>query len=98
MEHLGYRILPLCEEGIIEDAIQDMKRAGLVAVREREIQDARATAPKLEIAGHSRSISVPVRPGAGEAVLGLGFSLTPVDTPTEEVSRELGAPQYAIHT
>lgn len=94
MEHLGYRILPLCEEGIIEDAIQDMKRAGLVAVREREIQKARAAAPpKLDVAGHSRSISVPVRPGAGEAVLGLGLSLTPVDTPTEEASRELGAPQ-----
>lgn len=97
MEHLGYRILPLCEKSIIEEALADMRRAGNAAVRERErdVQKARAT-PRLGVmdaAGHARSISVPVRPGAGEAVLGLGLTLTPVDTPTEESHRELGSPQ-----
>lgn len=95
MEHLGYRILPLCEQGIIDDAVEDMRRAGVMALKEREARS--STSPKLtgDIilggGGHARSISVPVRPGAGEAVLGLGLSLTPVDTPTEERHTELGA-------
>lgn len=89
MEHLGYRILPLFEKTIIEDALDDMRRAGQMALREREIN--RQTV-KLD-AGHSRSISVPVRPGAGDAIFGLGFQLTPLDTPTEERSMEFGAPQ-----
>ncbi|KAH8764377.1 hypothetical protein F5883DRAFT_355777, partial [Diaporthe sp. PMI_573] len=80
MEHLGYRILPLFEKTIIEDAIDDMKRAGEMALREREINRQRV---KLD-AGHSRSVSVPVRPGDGDAIFGLGFQLTPLDTPTEE--------------
>lgn len=97
MEHLGYRILPLCERSIIDEALADMRRAGHAAVREqeRDVQKAMVT-PRLglmESAGHVRSISVPVRPGAGEAVLGLGLSLTPVDTPTEERETELGSPQ-----
>lgn len=97
MEHLGYRILPLCEKSIIEEALVDMRRAGHAALREqeREVQSMRST-PRLgmtDSAGHARSISVPVRPGAGEAVIGLGLSLTPVDTPTEERERELGSPQ-----
>lgn len=94
MEHLGYRILPLCEQGIIDDAVEDMRRAGVMALKEREARS--STAPKMTGdsimgGGHARSISVPVRPGAGEAVLGLGLSLTPVDTPTEERHAELGA-------
>lgn len=91
MEHLGYRILPLCEKEILDNAIEDMQRAGQMALREREALRARAVVPKIDM-GHLRSISVPVRPGAGEAVIGLGFTLTPLDTPTEEMSRELGAP------
>lgn len=89
MEHLGYRILPLFEKTIIEDALDDMRRAGEMALREREISRQRV---KLD-AGHSRSVSVPVRPGAGDAMFGLGFQLTPLDTPPEERSVELGAPQ-----
>lgn len=89
MEHLGYRILPLFEKTIIEDALDDMRRAGEMALREREINRQRA---KLDI-GHSRSVSVPVAPGGGDAVFGLGLQLTPLDTPTEERSVELGAPQ-----
>lgn len=97
MDHLGYRILPLCDKELLDDAVQDMRRAGQVALREREDHKAARTAAvaaipnKLDVAGHVRSVSVPVRPGAGEAMLGLGLSLTPVDTPTEEIARELGA-------
>ncbi|CAN8102248.1 unnamed protein product [Discula destructiva] len=93
MDHLGYRILPLCERGVIADAVEDMRRAGVMALRERE---ARSAVAKMEgsvlgatAAGHARSVSVPVRPGAGKAVVGLGFSLTPADTPTEEREEEL---------
>lgn len=91
MEHLGYRILPLCEKGIIEDAIDDMKRAGHMAVQENNMRRAASgivSNNKMDL-GHVRSASVPVR--AGEAVIGLGLSLTPVETPTEERSNELGA-------
>lgn len=97
MEHLGYRILPLCAKEIIDDAIEDMRRAGEMAVREREVATSvvkhTAAHPTLDLAGHARSISVPAWSGQpGEAVVGLGFALTPVDTPTEESTRELGAP------
>lgn len=113
MEHLGYRILPLCDPAVLDEALADMRRAGLAAAREREQdgvcqqqrqrqqqQEQRAMSPRAptprlglaDVAGHARSISVPVRPGAGEAVIGLGLSLTPVDTPTEERHTELGAP------
>lgn len=92
MEHLGYRILPLCEKGLIEDAIDDMQRAGHMAMQESNVMRAARNVlggnNKME-PGHARSVSVPVR--AGEAVIGLGLSLTPVDTPTEERSNELGA-------
>lgn len=100
MDHLGYRILPLCDEGLIEDAIDDMKRAGHVALQENKMRKAAGgvvvggggnTISKMMDLGHARSVSVPVRSG-GEAVVGLGLSLTPVETPTEERSHELGAP------
>lgn len=109
MEHLGYRILPLCEQGIIDDAVEDMRRAGVMALKEREARSSSSNTSTsasnnaslqrvsgdnstLLMSGHARSISVPVRSGvgAGEAVLGLGLSLTPVDTPTEERQTELG--------
>lgn len=89
MDHLGYRILPLCDKALIADAVEDMRRAGVIALREREAR--RAVAGKMETGHHARSISVPVgRLAAGEAVIGLGFSMTPVDSP-EERDRELGA-------
>ncbi|KAJ4411273.1 hypothetical protein N0V82_009057 [Gnomoniopsis sp. IMI 355080] len=96
MEHLGYRILPLCERGIIDDAVEDMRRAGVMALSEKKEEEKVARVvvmtpqwPVDSVGGHARSISVPVRPG--EAVMGLGLSLTPVDTPTEERQTELGA-------
>lgn len=98
MDHLGYRILPLCERGLIADAVEDMRRAGVMALREREARRAVAGKMERESSGHARSISVPVRSGGlsaatttGRAVVGLGFAMTPVDTPTEEREMELGA-------
>lgn len=99
MEHLGYRILPLCDRDVIEDALEDMRRAGTMALRERETRRsvggaaAAAAAAKTMDIGHIRSVSVPVRPAAGDAVFGLGFQLTPVESPIDERSMELGAPQ-----
>lgn len=93
MEHLDYRILPLCERDVIADAVEDMRRAGVVALRERSEEARRRGGGLGALAaggGHARSISVPAaRPGMGEAVVGLGLSLTPVDTPVEEREREL---------
>ncbi|KUI68786.1 hypothetical protein VM1G_04422 [Cytospora mali] len=96
MEHLGYRILPLCDKAIIDDALEDMKRAGKMALRERETRQmlgGAAEAARIDIS-HTRSISVPVRPGGpGDAVFGLGFQMTPIDSPTDEMAMELGTPQ-----
>ncbi|KAK7748524.1 hypothetical protein SLS53_000544 [Cytospora paraplurivora] len=104
MDHLGYRILPLCDRDIIEDAMEDMRRAGMMVLREREVMQKRggataaaaaasasaaaAEAAKMDVC-HTRSVSVPVRPGQGDAVFGLGFQLTPVDSPADEIM-ELG--------
>lgn len=102
MEHLGYRILPLCDRDVIDDAMEDMRRAGIMALRERETRQrvgggaaaaAAVAAAKAIDMGHMRSVSVPVRPAPGDAVFGLGFQLTPVESPVDERSMELGAPQ-----
>lgn len=94
MEHLGYRLLPLCDPGLLADAVADMKRAGRAALRENKKNNKNKTADQQQQAGHARSVSVPVRAGGGgEAAVGLGVSLTPVETPTEEWSHELGAPR-----
>lgn len=83
MENLDYRIMPLWERELIDDARSDMKRAGKLALRE----SGKNGSLKVD---HSRSVSVPV--SAGQAVLGFGFQLTPLDTPldtpTEERPRE----------
>jgi hypothetical protein len=70
MENLGYRILPLWNRVLIDDALGDMERAGWQAV-------APATPSKTN-GPHQRSMS------SGKAITGLGFQVTPVHTPKTE--------------
>ncbi|KAK0637316.1 hypothetical protein B0T17DRAFT_613920 [Bombardia bombarda] len=72
MESLGYRILPLWDSRLIEDALNDMERAGRQAV-----------VPLRGCGGnsHQRSMS---SMSSGKAVFGLELQMTPVETPVSE--------------
>jgi len=70
MESLDYRIMPLMRRDIIQDALADMRRAGVNAERQQ-----RATEVSRDGPPHLRSMST------GVAVTGLGLQLTPMDTP-----------------
>jgi hypothetical protein len=90
MENLNYRIMPLCEEDCLTDAMVDMQLAAqqpdwelneyMPMDSDEESDD--STNINHYVPSHSRSKTL----GSGSAVLGLGLSLTPVDTPTAEVS------------
>lgn len=71
MERLAYRILPLWDAELIDDALGDMRRAAKEAVAR---------------GGWSHERENPViRPmSSGEAVCGVGMQLTPVETPVSE--------------
>ena len=78
MESLHYRILPLMRGDFIQDALADMKRAGVNAAKQQmAAEGTRNGFP------HVRTKS------AGTAVMGLGFQLTPMDTPSPEASCHL---------
>ncbi|KAK2589562.1 hypothetical protein QQS21_012759 [Conoideocrella luteorostrata] len=82
MESLNYRIMPLCDEDCLADAMVDMQLAG-----QQMDWDARGLSPPESIAGnngdsnfvlgHSRSKTMLPSTGA----IGLGLSLTPLDSP-----------------
>jgi hypothetical protein len=92
MENLNYRIMPLCEEDCLTDAMVDMQLAAQQQP-DRELNEYMPIMDSDEesddgvninhyMPSHSRSKTL----GSGSAVLGLGLSLTPVDTPTAEVN------------
>lgn len=69
LENIGYSLLPLCDEGIIRDAIRDMERA----------------ARRSDVVLYSSSAEGKLRVDAkGAAVAGDGEQLTPAETPTME--------------
>jgi hypothetical protein len=83
MENLGYRIMPLCNEELITDALVDMQ----LAARQQPVQLQGSRFPTLyggcsentDPRGcHRKGMST------GEAVLGLGLQRTPADTPESE--------------
>ncbi|EXM31704.1 hypothetical protein RAB80_008238 [Fusarium oxysporum f. sp. vasinfectum] len=90
MENLNYRIMPLCDEDCLTDAMVDMQYAAqqpqwdinehMPADSDDESDD--SNNHNNYVPSHSRSKTL----GTGSAVLGLGLSLTPVDTPTAEAS------------
>ncbi|CAM1511329.1 Fc.00g088420.m01.CDS01 [Cosmosporella sp. VM-42] len=88
MENLNYRIMPLCNEDCLTDAMVDMQLAA-----QQPAWDLREYTPPESTSGdddedtyiptHSRSKTL----GSGKATLGLGLALTPVDTPAGDVSQ-----------
>ncbi|KAJ4385081.1 hypothetical protein N0V85_008264 [Neurospora sp. IMI 360204] len=80
MEDLNYRILPLCDERLIGDALNDMERAGRQALL-LPLPAAAAQSqyqPQSQKEQHKRFLSL------GAAVYGLGLQLTPAGTPLSE--------------
>ncbi|KAI1386673.1 uncharacterized protein F4822DRAFT_410901 [Hypoxylon trugodes] len=80
MESLGYRILPLWDAKSIKQARHDIELA------RRELVDAGGIGigDDNKMAKHAKSMS------SGHAVMGPGLQLTPVDTPTSELSAPFG--------
>jgi len=82
LENLGYRILPLWEESIISEALEDMERAARQPSPETsdEDWDTDTCFGSYGEAGneHQRKTS------DGRAVLGFGEQVTPVETPLVE--------------
>ena len=87
MENLNYRILPLCNDECLTDAMVDMQLAAV-----QPSWSSREYTPPESIPGGDRDIYVPAHSrsktlSTGRATLGLGLTLTPVDTPVAGVSR-----------
>jgi len=88
MENLNYRILPLMDRDILEDALVDMARAGKNADKERrraqddddeeDGEDDELAAGEKHHHHHLRAMST------GVAVTGLGLQLTPIDSPASD--------------
>ncbi|POR31187.1 Uncharacterized protein TPAR_08608 [Tolypocladium paradoxum] len=94
MESLDYRIMPLCDEDCLADAMVDMQLAG----QQRDLNVCEPTPPDsvsnsdddVFVPCHSRSKTmIPT-----SATLGLGLTLAPLDTPATETAR-LTTPQLA---
>ncbi|KAM5348400.1 hypothetical protein ACJ41O_008224 [Fusarium nematophilum] len=91
MENLNYRIMPLCEDDCLTDAMVDMQ----LAAQQPEWELNQYTPPDSTssdddsddnsnyVPSHTRSKTL----SSGKATLGLGLSLTPVDTPTAETAQ-----------
>jgi hypothetical protein len=83
MESLGYRIMPLWDRELINDALADMDRAGRQANLDRQRFDSAVS-----------TMSLPMRPR--KIVTGFGQQLTPADTPTcEHVAWGGGGSDYS---
>ncbi|KAL6352978.1 hypothetical protein LRP88_13460 [Fusarium phalaenopsidis] len=93
MENLNYRIMPLCEDDCLTDAMVDMQLAAQAPDWEMHAYNHPDSASSDDdseennyIPTHTRSKTL----SSGKATLGLGLSLTPVDTPTVEVTQTTG--------
>jgi hypothetical protein len=75
MESLGYRILPLWNQALINDALRDME---LAAKQASLPLPPRSTDQGIAEDHHKRSLS------SGKAIYGLGLQLTPLETPRSE--------------
>lgn len=82
MESLDWRILPLWDQELIGDALADMQKAGRQAKRAATGSGNSGDVDKLRF--FTSPMTIPMSPG--QAVVGIGLQLTPVDTPTEEKS------------
>ncbi|KAG5926452.1 hypothetical protein E4U42_003298 [Claviceps africana] len=87
MESLDYRILPLCDQDCLADAMVDMQFAGHQFDRDvRELTPPESVASNDHdtnfVLGHGRSKTMAPFPTA----VGLGLSLTPSESPRAELS------------
>jgi hypothetical protein len=73
LENIGYSLLPLCEESIIQDAVRDMERAAR-----------RSDVVLYDASKGWRSSARGSGEGTCEAVTGAGDQITPVETPILE--------------
>ncbi|KAH6895376.1 hypothetical protein B0T10DRAFT_545073 [Thelonectria olida] len=85
MEHLNYRIMPLCHDDCLTDAMVDMQLAAQQSGSAWDHDSNSVSSDEDDVdasfvPSHTRSRTL------GSA-LGLGLSLTPVDTPTADVSQ-----------
>lgn len=71
MANLGWRILPLCDEDLLADAMVDMQ----LAARARQPSGSGYLSPEDESENEEAAV-------AGRAVVSLGLSITPVETPS----------------
>ncbi|KAL5316865.1 hypothetical protein ACEPPN_015917 [Leptodophora sp. 'Broadleaf-Isolate-01'] len=83
LENLGYRLLPLWEESIILEALEDMERAGQqytpkIYSDSEDWDDADTCFGSFDL-GLGGAV-----PGKGKAVMGLANQITPVETPGVE--------------
>jgi len=91
MENLNYRILPLCEDDLLTDAMVDMQLAVRQGGFYREEKDFRPEAsaylsPADDSGEDDAGDEEEEREGLydsrrGRAVVGLGLNLTPAETP-----------------
>lgn len=87
MENLNYRIMPLCNDECLTDAMVDMQLAAV-----QPSWASRAYTPPESNSGSDEDLYVPTHSrsktlGTGKATLGLGLTLTPMDTPAAGVPR-----------
>lgn len=87
MENLNYRIMPLCDDDCLTDAMVDMQLAAQQTDwNVREHTPPESTAGDYEgqyIPSHNRSKTL----STGKATLRLGLTLTPLDTPEAGVTQ-----------
>ncbi|KAK7397605.1 hypothetical protein QQX98_013026 [Neonectria punicea] len=98
MENLNYRLMPLCSEDCLSSAMVDMQLAAQQPswdLRDYSHQDSGSSddddADANYVPSHTRSKTL----GGGKATLGLGLgmTLTPVDTPATDASSQAVTPR-----
>jgi hypothetical protein len=82
LENLGYRLLPLWEDSIILEALEDMERAG--RQNNSEITDVDEDWDTATCFGSFGGTGNERKMSDGKAILGLGEQLTPAETPMIE--------------
>ncbi|TVY40055.1 hypothetical protein LOCC1_G005212 [Lachnellula occidentalis] len=80
LENLGYRLMPLCEQSIISEALEDMNRAAMQASPESSSNKDWAA----DMCSKSFGGDIGRKMSDGQAVLGLGEQMTPAETPMLE--------------
>jgi hypothetical protein len=87
MEALSYRLMPLWKQELIHDALRDIEAAGEYAIMESMRVPSPAVTSEEALPGHDGLTLVEAKPqlmSSGQAVLGVGEQITPMETPLIE--------------